>query len=85
MEDYYKAPDPGEVIVPVIPLNIMKQRAKIQHFDIQAKVIRANGDIEDYGVIAGFDKNPIKHLLLQIKILITRVKIKYGLSFNKRG
>lgn len=71
-----------EIKIPKIPPGIIQQRAKIKHFDIQAKVIRANGNIEDYGVIAGWDKNPIKHIVLKIKILITRLKIKYGKRFN---
>lgn len=69
-----------DIHVPEIPPGIMDQRAKLKHFDIQAVVTRANGDIEDYGVVAGWDRNIFKHMLLQVKIYITRLKINW---YNK--
>lgn len=59
-------------------------KATIKHFDIHAKVIRADGNVEDYGIIAGWDKNIFKHFLLQLQIVITRVKIYYGKRISKR-
>lgn len=53
-------------------------RAQLKHFDIQAVVTRANGDVEDYGVVAGWDKDIFKHILLQIQIYITRLKRELG-------
>lgn len=66
-----------KIHIPEVPPGIIQQKANIKHFDIQAKVIRADGTIEDYGTIVGWDRNLLKHLLLQIKIIVTRFKIKW--------
>lgn len=57
---------------------LLDQRAKLKHFDIQATVHRADGTTEEYGVIAGWDRNIFKHVLLQIQIYITRLKINWS-------
>lgn len=67
-----------DIQVPEIPTDVLLQRANIKHFDIQAKVIRANGNVEDYGTIAGWDRNIFKHILLQMKIYWTRLKINWN-------
>lgn len=71
-----------KILIPEIPNDVLLNKIKIKHFEIEAKVIRKNGKIENYGVIAGFDKNIFKNALLQLKIYLTRLKIKYGISPN---
>lgn len=53
----------------------MLARGELKGFTLEAVVTRAaTGKVEDHGIIAGRHKNPLKHILLQIKIRIQRYK-----------
>lgn len=57
---------------------------KVKSFMIEAKIIRANGNIENRGLVSAKHTNPIKHILLQIKIAVNRLlsEIRYGKRFS---
>jgi hypothetical protein len=50
---------------------------RLKSMTVQAVVIRANGNIEPQGTISGRNRNIFKHLLLQAKIKLTRLWVKY--------
>lgn len=61
---------------------ITQQNPDIEQSTISVKIIRANGRVEDYGIVAGFHKNKIKHVAMQISIYLRRfIKgLIYGFS-----
>lgn len=58
-------------------------RGDIKKMTIEAKIIRADGRVEDYGVVSIYHKNKLRNLLAQVYVrihrLITEIKIgKYS-------
>lgn len=53
-----------------------RAKGKIKTVTFNAVVTRADGTVEDLGVIARYDRNPIKRLLYNIKQLIKTFKEK---------
>lgn len=47
----------------------VKVREDVKEAQIQAVIIRANGDREDLGTIAYYHKNPLKRLQFRLKEL----------------
>jgi hypothetical protein len=39
----------------------------LREVTIEAKVIRANGDVEDRGIVSYWSKNPIKRLVWRLR------------------
>jgi hypothetical protein len=62
MIEEYKEPNP-----PVIT------RGDIKKMIIEAKIIRANGSVEDYGVVSIYHKNKLRNLLAQVYVRIHRL------------
>lgn len=56
-------------------LNALRAAGKVKSFNIEATVIRANGDIEPQGIISGWHSNIFKHLALQAKIKLDRLRV----------
>lgn len=65
MEEKYIDPD----------LEAMIAQSKLQSMTIEATVIRADGRIEPQGVISGWNRNIFKHLALQAKIKLDRLRV----------
>lgn len=59
-------------------INTLLASGKIKSMTIEAVVIRANGNIEPQGTIAGFHTNIIKNVLLWMKIKYNRIRVLIG-------
>jgi len=46
---------------------MIASNAKVKQMEISARIVRADGTIEDLGTIQYWHKNPIKRLLWRIK------------------
>jgi hypothetical protein len=57
-------------------VNAMIAAGKIKSMSIEATVIRANGDIEPQGTIAGYDRNILKNIILWMKIKRDRIRVR---------
>lgn len=53
-------------------VNALISEGKLKSMTLEATVIRANGDIEPQGIIAGFHKNIFKNIALWMKIKYDR-------------
>lgn len=51
-------------------MSVVQVREDVKEAQIQAVIIRANGDREDLGTIAYYHKNPLKRLQFRIKELL---------------
>lgn len=47
-------------------------RADVKSSEIRAVVTRANGDVEDYGVVAYWHRNPLRRLAWSIRQLFRK-------------
>jgi hypothetical protein len=56
-------------------VNALIAAGKVKSFNIEATVIRANGDTEPQGTISGWHSNIFKHLALQVKIKYHRLRV----------
>jgi hypothetical protein len=45
----------------------MDAKGGLREVTIEAKVIRANGDVEDRGVVSYYHKNPLKRLVWRLR------------------
>lgn len=56
-------------------INAMIAAGRMKSMTVEAVVIRANGNIEPQGTIAGYHNNIIKNILLWIKIKRDRFRV----------
>jgi len=61
-------------------IDALMASTKLKGFTIEATVIRANGKIEPQGMIAGWNRNPIKNIALKLKILYNRWQVRRNKS-----
>ena len=59
-------------------VNALIAAGKVRGMTIEATVIRANGNTEPQGTIAGFHSNILKNILLWIKIKRDRIRVLTG-------
>jgi len=56
-------------------IDALMASTKLKGFTIEATVIRANGDVEPQGIVAGWNRNPFKNIVLKLKILRDRLRV----------